>query len=125
MLQTRRTFLRHFKDVLVLVVVVVARGDIIHVGRRLGHQRVDEFQILGHEGNALPVTGCEIASLEAVHQESLGRFLQGQDGGGLEPDVRIAEPFARPLDLPPERQLGNAEVDCLAKVLDLLKSLDS
>jgi hypothetical protein len=61
--------------------------------RRLGALAADaagELDVLGHDGDALGVDGAEVGVLEEADQVRLGGLLQGEDGGGLEAEVRLA-----------------------------------
>ena len=61
--------------------------------RSLGALATDaagELNVLGHDGDALGVDGAEVGVLEEADQVRLGGLLQGEDGGGLETQVRLA-----------------------------------
>jgi len=45
------------------------------------------LDVLWHDGDALGVDGTQVRVLEDGHEVRLGRFLQRQDGGGLEAQV--------------------------------------
>ncbi len=48
-----------------------------------------QLHVLGHDGDALGVDGAEVGVLEEVHKVGLRRLLEGQDGVGLEAQVRL------------------------------------
>ena len=66
---------------------------VTHYARHLGALAADaagELDVLGHDGDALGVDGAEVGVLEKADQVRLGCLLQGQDGRGLEAEVRLA-----------------------------------
>lgn len=46
-----------------------------------------QLHVLGHDGDSLGVDGAEVGVLEESDHVGLGGFLEGKDGGGLEPQV--------------------------------------
>jgi len=68
-------------------------AEAVNLPRRLGALAADaagELDVLGHDGDALGVDGAEVGVLEEADQVRLGGLLQGEDGGGLEAQVRLA-----------------------------------
>jgi len=68
-------------------------AEAVSLPRRLGALAADaagELDVLGHDGDALGVDGAEVGVLEEADQVRLGGLLQGEDGGGLEAEVRLA-----------------------------------
>ena len=60
--------------------------------RSLGALATDaagELNVLGHDGDALGVDGAAVGVLEEADQVRLGGLLQGEDGRGLETQVRL------------------------------------
>ena len=55
----------------------------------LATDTTSELDVLGHDGDALGVDGAEVGVLEEVHKVGLRRLLEGQDGVGLEAQVRL------------------------------------
>ena len=48
-----------------------------------------DLDVLGHDGHALGVDGAEVGVLEEADEVRLGGLLEGEDGGGLEAEVRL------------------------------------
>merc|ERR1719396_280565 len=48
-----------------------------------------ELDVLGHNRHALGVDGAQVGVLEQPHEVRLGRLLEGEDGRGLEAQVRL------------------------------------
>ena len=68
-------------------------AEAVNLSRRLGALAVDaagELDVLGHDGDALGVDGAEVGVLEEADEVRLGGLPQGEDGGGLEAQVRLA-----------------------------------
>ena len=62
------------------------------VARHLGTLSTDppgELDVLWHDGDTLGVDGAQVGVLEESNKVGLGGLLEGQDGGGLEPEVGL------------------------------------
>ena len=88
---------------------------------RLGALTTDaagELDVLGHDGHALGVDGAEVGVLEEADEVSLGRLLEGEDGGGLEPEVGL-EVLGDLADEALEGELADEELGGLLVAADL------
>ena len=109
---------------LVVFVVLVRRVfiDRCEMRRhRLGALATDaagELDVLGHDGHALGVDGAEVGVLEEADEVSLGRLLEGEDGGGLEPEVGL-EVLGDLADEALEGELADEELGGLLVLADL------
>ena len=67
-----------------------------------------QLDILRHDGDSLGVDGAQVGVFEQANQVRFGRFLQGQDRGGLESQVslEILRDFS---DQALERQLSDEQ----------------
>ena len=95
-----------------------------HWVERLGALATDaagELDVLGHDGHALGVDGAEVGVLEEADEVSLGGLLEGEDGGGLEPEVGL-EVLGDLADEALERELADEEVGGLLVLADLAES---
>ena len=112
---------------LVVFVVLVRRVfiDRCEMRRhRLGALATDaagELDVLGHDGHALGVDGAEVGVLEEADEVSLGRLLEGEDGGGLEPEVGL-EVLGDLADEALEGELADEELGGLLVLADLTES---
>ena len=48
-----------------------------------------KLDILGEDGHTLGVDGAQVGVLEQANEVSLGRLLEGSNGGRLEPEVSL------------------------------------
>jgi len=70
--------------------------ELVQAANLLGHlgalaaDAAGELDVLRHDGDALGVDGAQVGVLEEADQVCLGGLLQGEDGGGLEAQVRLA-----------------------------------
>ena len=95
-----------------------------HWVERLGALATDaagELDVLGHDGHALGVDGAEVGVLEEADEVSLGRLLEGEDGGGLEPEVGL-EVLGDLADEALEGELADEELGGLLVLADLAES---
>eukprot|EP00667_Euglena_gracilis_P031925 EG_transcript_47589 len=74
--------------------------------RPLPADAAGQLDVLHHDGDALRVDGTQVGVLEQPHEVRLRRLLQGQDGVGLEADVRLVVLHDLPHQ-PLERQLAD------------------
>ena len=80
-----------------------------------------ELDVLGHDGHSLGVDGAEVGVLEETNEVSLGGFLEGEDGGGLESEV-VLEVVGDLSDESLERKLSDEELGGLLESSDLSES---
>ena len=80
-----------------------------------------ELDVLGHDGHSLGVDGAEVGVLEETNEVSLGGFLEGEDGGGLESEVVLV--LSGDLaDESLEGELADEELGALLEASDLTES---
>ena len=91
------------------------------VARHLGTLSTDppgELDVLWHDGDTLGVDGAKVGVLEESNKVGLGGLLEGQDGGGLEPEVGL-EVLGDLPDEPLEWKLPDEELGGLLVPPDL------
>ena len=91
------------------------------VARHLGTLSTDppgELDVLWHDGDTLGVDGAQVGVLEESNEVGLGGLLEGQDGGGLEPEVGL-EVLGDLPDEPLEGKLPDEELGGLLVPPDL------
>ena len=76
------------------------------------------LDVLGHDGDALGVDGAQVGVLEEADEVRLGRLLEGEDGGGLEAEVRL-EVLGDLADEALERELADQQLGGLLVLADL------
>ena len=89
--------------------------------KRLGALATDatsKLDVLRHDGHALGVDGAQVGVLEETDEVRLGRFLEGEDGRGLEPEVRL-EVLGNLAHEALERRLADEELGGLLVLPDL------
>ena len=94
------------------------------VARHLGTLSTDppgELDVLWHDGDTLGVDGAQVGVLEESNKVGLGGLLEGQDGGGLEPQVGL-EVLGDLPDEPLEGKLPDEELGGLLISSDFTKS---
>merc|ERR1719409_1736476 len=89
--------------------------------RALAADAARELDVLGHDGHALGVDGAEVGVLEEADEVRLGRLLEGEDGGGLEAEVRL-EVLGDLADEALEGELADEELGGLLVLADLTES---
>ena len=89
--------------------------------RALTTDAAGELDVLGHDGHALGVDGAEVGVLEETDEVRLGRLLEGEDGGGLEAEVRL-EVLGDLADEALEGELADEELGGLLVLADLTES---
>ena len=79
-----------------------------------------QLDILRHDGDSLGVDRAQVSVFEQANQVRFGRFLQGQDRGGLESQVRleVLRDFA---DKALERKLADQKFGGLLVLADFPK----
>lgn len=77
-----------------------------------------QLDVLGHDGDPLGVDGGQVGVLEQAHQVGLSSLLQGQDGGGLEAQIRL-EVLGDLAHQPLEGQLADEQLGGLLVLPDL------
>ena len=77
-----------------------------------------ELDVTGHDGDTLGVDGAQVGVLEESNEVGLGGLLEGQDGGGLEPEVGL-EVLGDLPDEPLEWKLPDEELGGLLVPPDL------
>ena len=77
-----------------------------------------ELDVLWHDGDTLGVDGAQVGVLEESNEVGLGGLLEGQDGGGLEPEVGL-EVLGDLPDEPLEWKLPDEELGGLLVPPDL------
>ena len=77
-----------------------------------------ELNVFGHDGNPLGMDGAKVGVLEESNKVGLGGLLEGQDGGGLEPEVGL-EVLGDLPDEPLEWKLPDEELGGLLVPPDL------
>ena len=80
-----------------------------------------KLDVLGHDGDTLGVDGAEVGVLEEANEVSLGRLLEGKDGGRLETEVGL-EVLGDLADETLERELADQELGRLLVATDLTES---
>ena len=93
------------------------------MARHLGTLSTDppgELDVLWHDGDTLGVDGAQVGVLEESNEVGLGGLLEGQDGGGLEPEVGL-EVLGDLPDEPLEWKLPDEELGGLLVPSDLPK----
>ena len=80
-----------------------------------------QLDILRHDGDSLGVDRAQVGVFEQANQVRFGRFLQGQDRGGLESQVSL-EILGDFSDKSLERKLSDQELSRLLVSSDLTKS---
>ena len=117
----RRGGLRFFQE---RTLIVIPRGKKERVGRpNLGTLTADapgELDVLGHDGDTLGVDGAQVGVLEETDEVGLGRLLEGEHGGALEPEVGL-EVLGDLPDEPLEGKLPDEELGGLLVPPDLTK----
>lgn len=48
-----------------------------------------ELNILGHDGHTFGVDSAQVCIFKESHKVCLGRFLEGENGGGLETEISL------------------------------------
>jgi hypothetical protein len=79
-----------------------------------------QLHVSGHDGDALGVDSAKVGVLEEADEVSLGRLLQGEDGGPLEAEVGL-EVLRDLADEALEGQLADEELGGLLVSADLAK----
>ena len=79
-----------------------------------------QLDILRHDGDSLGVDRAQVGVFEQANQVRFGRFLQGQDRGGLESQVSL-EILGDFSDQSLERQLSDEQFRGLLVLADLTK----
>ncbi len=80
-----------------------------------------QLDVLGHDGDAVGVDGAQVGVLEQANEVSLGRLLEGGDGGRLEAEVRL-EVLGDFTHEALERQLADEQLSALLVATDLTES---
>ena len=83
------------------------------------------MHVLGHDSHALGMERAEVGVLEEADEVSLGRLLEGKDGGGLEPEVAVVAGLVVLGDLSNESlegDLADEELGGLLVLADLAES---
>ena len=88
--------------------------------RALTADAAGKLNVLGHDGDTLGVDGAQVGVLEETHEIRLGGFLEGEDGGGLEPEVGL-EVLGDLADEALEGELADQELGGLLVLADLTK----
>ena len=88
--------------------------------RALTADAAGKLNVLGHDGDTLGVDGAQVGVLEETHEVRLGGFLEGEDGGGLEPEVGL-EVLGDLADEALEGELADQELGGLLVLADLTK----
>lgn len=79
------------------------------------------MDILGHDRHTLGVNCAQVGILEQSNKVGLGSFLEGQDSGGLETEIRL-EVLGDLTNKTLERSLANEEISRLLVLADFTKS---
>ncbi len=98
--------------------MVFGLGRMLRSLSALATDAAGQLDVLGHDGHALGVDGCQVGVLEQAHQVGLGCLLQGQDGRGLEAQVGL-EVLGDLPDQPLEGQLADEQLSGLLVLADL------
>ena len=80
-----------------------------------------KLDVLWHDGNTLGVDGAQVGVFEKTNEVSLGGFLQGHHGGGLEAQVSF-EVLGDLTHKSLEGQLADEELSALLVTTDLTES---
>jgi histone H3 len=80
-----------------------------------------KLDVLGHDGHTLGVDGAQVGIFEKTNEVSLGSFLQGHDGGGLETEVSL-EILSNLTDQTLEGEFADEELSALLVTTDLTES---
>ena len=91
-----------------------------HLGA-LATDATGQLDVLGHDGDTLGVDGAQVGVLEQTNQVGLSSLLEGQYGGGLEPQVGL-EVLGDLTDEALEGELADEELGRLLVATDLTES---
>ena len=80
-----------------------------------------KLDVLWHDGDTLGVDGAQVGVFEKTNEVSLGGFLKGHHGGGLEAQVSL-EVLSDLTHKSLERQLADEELSALLVATDLTES---
>jgi hypothetical protein len=89
--------------------------------RSLASDSSSELHVFWHDGHSLGVDGGKVGVFEETDEVSLGCFLEGKDGGGLESEV-VLELGGNFSDESLEGELSDEELGALLESSDLSES---
>lgn len=64
-------------------------GHQAHLLSPLSANTTSQLDILGHNRHTLSVNGAQVGVFEETNKVGLRRFLEGEDGGGLETEIGL------------------------------------
>ena len=79
------------------------------------------MDVLGHDSDTLGVNGAQVGVLKQANKVGLSGFLQSQDSGGLESEIRL-EVLGNLTDKALEGSLADEEIRRLLVLADLAES---
>lgn len=80
-----------------------------------------KLDVLGHDSDTLGVNGAQVGVLKQANKVGLSGFLQSQDSGGLESEIRL-EVLGNLTDKALEGSLADEEIRRLLVLADLAES---